>query len=106
LKKGPAAIAKARAEVRSTRKAYARRSLPAKGDASMRPIGLTDRQLDIVYDGARPLQPVDRSRFLEDVATELAGCPDVRDGQLARIVRQVQKRYFRPPQLAESGKYR
>jgi hypothetical protein len=40
------------------------------------PLSLTDAQLDCIYDAARPLQPRDRSRFLEDVASELAGCPD------------------------------
>jgi hypothetical protein len=72
----------------------------------MPPLALTDSQLDAVYDAARPLQPIDRSRFLEDVAAALGGCSDVGDGQLARIVREMQKRYFDPPQLATSGKYR
>jgi hypothetical protein len=70
------------------------------------PLALTDRQLDAVFDAARPLQPRDRSRFLKDVAAELAGNSDPGDGQVARVVRAVQKRYFDPPRLAESGKYR
>jgi hypothetical protein len=69
-------------------------------------LALTDRQLDCVYDAARPLQPRDRGRFLKDVAAELAGIPDPGDGQVAKICRVVQRRYFDPPILAASGKYR
>jgi hypothetical protein len=107
-KEGPAAMpgASRSPSIFTTAPDYAAaRSLP-RGRSSMPPFSLSNAQLDAIYDAARPLQPIDRSRFLEDVAAELAGCPDVGDGQLARIVRQVQKRYFRPPQLAESGKYR
>jgi hypothetical protein len=76
----------------------------AMGD--LMPLALSDRQLDIIFDATRPLLPVDRSRFLADVAAELAGCSEPGDGTVARICRQLQPRYFRPPVLAESGKYR
>jgi hypothetical protein len=70
------------------------------------PISLTDSQIDAVFAAARPLEPLDRSRFLKDVAAELAGIADPGDGTVAKICRQIQRRYFDPPQLTESGKYR
>jgi hypothetical protein len=70
------------------------------------PLSLSDAQLDAVFNAARPLQPRDRSRFLEDVAAELAVYPDPGDGTVAKVCRLVQRRYFDPPQLAELGKYR
>jgi hypothetical protein len=74
------------------------------------PLMLTDTQLDIVFRMAAPLLDVDRSAFLEDVARELAGLPEVGDGIVARICAQVQARYRRLVELrqggAGSGKYR
>jgi hypothetical protein len=69
-------------------------------------LALTDAQLDTVFNAARPLQPRERSRFLEDVAAELAAYPDPGDGTVAKVCRQLQKKYCDPPQLAELGKYR
>jgi hypothetical protein len=71
-------------------------------------LSLSDSQLDAVFNAARPLQPRDRSRFLKDVAAELAAYPDPGDGTVAKICRVVQKRYFDPPRFAsgDQSKYR
>jgi hypothetical protein len=77
---------------------------------SAKPLALSDAQLDIVFRLAAPLLAADRSAFLEDVARALGELPEVGDGVVARICAQVQRRYWRPPQLRPggvgSGKYR
>ena len=75
-----------------------------------RPLALTDTQLDIVFRLAAPLLDVNRSAFLEDVAHELGALPELGDGVVARTCAQVQKKYWRPPEVGwggtGSGKYR
>jgi hypothetical protein len=75
-----------------------------------KPLALTDAQLDIVFRLAAPLLDVDRSAFLEDVACALGELPEIGDGVVARICAQVQRKYWRPPEIgyggAGSGKYR
>jgi hypothetical protein len=84
--------------------------MPEVSAASTRPLALSDAQLDIVFRLAAPLLDVDRSAFLEDVARELGALPELGDGIVARICAQVQRKYWRPPELghggAGSGKYR
>jgi hypothetical protein len=75
-----------------------------------KPLALTDAQLDIVFRMAAPLLDVDRSMFLEDVARELGGLRAIGDGIVARTCAQVQRKYWRPPEIGYggtgSGKYR
>jgi hypothetical protein len=75
-----------------------------------RPLALSDAQLDIVFRLAAPLLDVDRSAFLEDVARALGELPEIGDGIVARTCAQVQRKYWRPPEIgyggAGSGKYR
>ena len=66
------------------------------------PIRLSDEQMSAVFAAAHPLPSDRRSAFLEDVARELAGLPDIGDGAVHRTVMRVQKRFFDPPQL-DSG---
>jgi hypothetical protein len=73
------------------------------------PLRLTDGQLDQVMRIAQPLHPRDRSKFLEDVALSLGVIPELGDGVVGRVCREVQSRYWRAPELARtggSGKYR
>jgi len=81
----------------------------AQGDMSpMPPLALTDDQLSAVLRAAEPLPPCDRGAFLEDVARELAG-RELGDGIVARTCHEVQRRYWRAPDLARgsgAGKYR
>jgi hypothetical protein len=86
-------------------------SISAVGTPTMpaKPLALSDSQLDIIFRLAAPLLETDRSAFLEDVARALGGLPEVGDGIVARTCAQVQKKYWRPPELAGgsgSGKYR
>jgi hypothetical protein len=79
-------------------------------EGSIKPLALTDSQLDIVFRLAAPLLDVDRSAFLEDVARVLGELPEIGDGVVARVCAQVQRKYWRPPEIGYggvgSGKYR
>jgi len=60
---------------------------------------------------SHPLPPDSRSAFLEHCARELARLPMVGDGVLHRVIMQVQKQHFDPPDLgagsrARASKYR
>jgi hypothetical protein len=61
------------------------------------PIALTDAQLDAVFNAARPLAVADRDAFLQAVAEALQGHREIGDGDVARAVREVQRRFFDPP---------
>jgi hypothetical protein len=65
---------------------------------------LTDAQLSAIMAAAQPLARADRAGFFEDVATALEALPIVGDGVVARVVREVQPRYFRPE--ADPPQYR
>jgi hypothetical protein len=63
---------------------------------------LTDTELEIVMDAARPLEPERRSVFLERVATELAAMPEAERGvgTVARLVRELHAEHFAAPDLS------
>jgi hypothetical protein len=67
------------------------------------PIALTDAQLTAVMTAAAPLHPRFRGEFLQEVANELARLPEVGDGNLHRILGQVQRKHHEPPR--ESGNH-
>jgi hypothetical protein len=68
-------------------------------------IQLSDIQLEQIMRAAAPLAPNDRSAFFVEVATALRG-QTLGDGAVFRVVREIQERYFRPPELLPaSGKY-
>jgi hypothetical protein len=71
-----------------------------------KPIHLSDSQLEQILRAAAPLAPNDRSLFLADVAAALRK-QALGDGVVFRVIREVQERYFRPPELSPggSGKY-
>jgi hypothetical protein len=63
------------------------------------PLSLSDSQMDSVMHAALPLAPDDPSLFLRDVAAALAGLPELGDGAVARVARELQARYLKPPRL-------
>jgi hypothetical protein len=65
------------------------------------PLALSDQQLTTIMDAAKPLPPRQRAAFLETVAVALCGQP-IGDGTVHRVVAQVQRQFFDPPQLARS----
>jgi hypothetical protein len=69
------------------------------------PLSLTDAEITAIMSAARPLQPQDRSRFIEIVSRQLKG-KLVGDGLLHRICREAQREVFAPPlNSAGIGKY-
>jgi len=79
------------------------------GDADMsnadNVVALTDEQLAIIMEAARPLEPERRSAFLEAVAAELAAIPREQRGvgSVARLVRQVQLEHYGAPDLSRGN---
>jgi len=71
----------------------------------MSPIRLSDSELDCVMNAARVLPVSDRDPFLRAIAEALAGHV-LGEGLVARTVAEVQKRFWRAPELDERpGKY-
>jgi hypothetical protein len=66
------------------------------------PLALTDSEMQIVLSIGSPIDPSARSAYLEDVAKELNGLVEIGDGAIARIAREVQRRYWTPPDLSAS----
>jgi hypothetical protein len=64
-------------------------------------VGLSDSELAAVMDAARPLAPKDRSEFLRAVASELAKHELLGPGVVGRVVSQMQRKYFDPPQVQQ-----
>jgi hypothetical protein len=68
----------------------------------MRPIRLTDDELDAVMSAAQPIAIERRDAFLQAVAAELRG-REVGPGLVHRVVAQVQREFFDPPLETRSG---
>jgi hypothetical protein len=61
-------------------------------------IRLSDAELQIVVEAARPIAPRLRDSFLRTIASELANLGDqLGPGSITRIVRMVQKQFYDPP---------
>ena len=67
------------------------------------PVSLTDDELQIIMDGARPLAREDRDAFLHAIAHRLSTCADVGPGSVHRLVREMQKLYFSAPRCRCTG---
>ena len=63
---------------------------------------LSSDQIEAVLHAARPLPPASHAAFLEDVSSALTDLGDLGDGVIYRVIRDVQKRYFDPPNLART----
>jgi hypothetical protein len=68
----------------------------------MSPIRLTDSQLETVMRAAGALNVYDRDDFLRAVAQELAG-RELGDGIVGRVCAELQKRFWRPPEVDGRG---
>jgi hypothetical protein len=58
---------------------------------------LTDQQISAIMAAARPLERGHREAFLEEVAAMLQKYPEVGDGQLHQLLREVQRKHFDAP---------
>jgi hypothetical protein len=66
-------------------------------------VRLTAEQMKFLLQAARPLAPVRREGFLGDVANALGGQRgDIGDGELHRLVRELQSRHMEYPERADS----
>jgi hypothetical protein len=82
---------------------------PIAPSSPPRPLALTDEQMSALLAASHPLPPRSRPAFLEACARELAALPMLGDGAVHRVVMQVQRQYFDPPDLGRangSSKYR
>jgi hypothetical protein len=62
----------------------------------MAPIPLSETQWDLVYGTTRLLPEEARAEFVRELAAILDGGP-VGDGQLWRTIRELQRRFWKPP---------
>ena len=61
------------------------------------PLSLSDSELQIVMEAARPTPPRDRDQFLRDVAVELSKYPELGAGIIARVVGRLQRQHLNAP---------
>jgi hypothetical protein len=64
---------------------------------------ITDTQRDAITSAAKPLQPTERQAFLGDLFETLLmrrSREQVGDGELGRTLRELQHRYFEPPETS------
>jgi hypothetical protein len=75
-------------------------SPPARSHASDQPpapLALTDAQITIVMQLARPLSPDQRTAFVELLVAKLNGHREIGDGALYQVCRDLQRELFSPP---------
>ena len=73
-----------------------------------RPLALHDSQIATIMAACRPLSTADRESFLHHVAAVLATQPELGDGVVARVCKQVFREHWKPPELdtrPHGGKY-
>jgi hypothetical protein len=72
-------------------------------------IRLSDEQMHVISRTAEPLFPSDRGAYFHRVAELLHGHPVLGDGLIARVAKQAQHEFLRPPDLSRArgtSKYR
>jgi hypothetical protein len=68
----------------------------------VQPLRLSDAELDALYRAARPIAQDRRDAFLQAVADALAGLSELGPGATYRVIRDVQKQFFDPPDFTAS----
>ncbi|MBR0730376.1 hypothetical protein JQ595_16615 [Bradyrhizobium japonicum] len=59
-------------------------------------ISLSDDEMAIMMDAARPIHPRERNAFLDAVAVELAKYSELGPGIVARVCAQFQRKHLAP----------
>jgi hypothetical protein len=72
--------------------------------SSPRPLALDDSQITHIMRAARVLAPADRDAFMRQVAAVLEQQPELGDGIVARVCREIQQRYWVPPAIDGRGR--
>jgi hypothetical protein len=71
------------------------------------PLQLNDEEMTILMNLAGPIAPAQRPAFLDPVAAELAAAALAGGiGATHRVAREIQRRYWDPPQVADPGPQR
>ena len=60
-------------------------------------MNITEPQTLAIINATRPLQPQERVSFMMALETLLAGRHEIGDGELFRALRDLQRKYLRPP---------
>jgi hypothetical protein len=61
-------------------------------------VTLTDAQIAAITNATRPLQPAERTAFMAALFEILINYREqLGDGSLGRLIRDLQRRFFRPP---------
>jgi hypothetical protein len=68
-------------------------------------LALTDDEMRAITDAAAPLPPKLRSEFLQAVAAELEQHQQRGPGAIYRAVRDLQRKFFDPPDFTGLSKY-
>jgi hypothetical protein len=68
------------------------------------PLRLSDEQITTIMALSRPLQPDQRVAFFELLTSKLNGRDEIGDGQLYQLRRDLQRKFFTPPDLGDNGK--
>jgi hypothetical protein len=71
---------------------------------SSRPLALSDSEITTIMRAARILAPADRDEFMRSVAQVLQQQPELGDGIVSRVCREIQRLYWSPPAIDGSGR--
>jgi hypothetical protein len=71
----------------------------------LKPFGVDDECYEIILHAAAPLARGPRDAFLEDVASTLRNVGDPGPGELYRLCRELQRKYWAPPLSAGHSKH-
>ena len=61
-------------------------------------MNFTEPQSLAIIHASRPLQPQDRAKFLDELQGRLIDRSEIGDGELHRVLRELQRKYLRPPE--------
>jgi hypothetical protein len=64
-------------------------------------LALSDAQVNHIQLVSQPLQPQERAAFMARLFEDLLRREEVGDGELGRLLRDLQGRYFKPPAIDE-----
>jgi hypothetical protein len=71
------------------------------------PLELNDDEMSVLLSLAGPIDQQRRPQFLQEVAAELEAkrqAGEIGEGAVHRLARQIQRKYFDPPDLPNAGK--
>jgi hypothetical protein len=71
------------------------------------PLELSDNEMSLLLSLSAPIDQQRRPQFFQEVAQELEAkrqAGEVGEGLVHRLARQIQRKYWDPPQLPNAGK--